>query len=190
MMNPGYELYLLVSALLMAATMVATLATALIILRQATLLGQQNQVNALIELQREWESPRLRALRSRSAAEPADLKVLEPILEFLEEFAGFRKRNVLNNELIWDTTIGWHAAHYYFYNAENGNIEALRSRWGDPSLFQNLEKILWPSYVDNEIEERKTMDEAKIKQELTTTKPYFVEGELACDERDIHKSSN
>jgi len=188
-MGPGYGLYLLVSVAILGATMVATLATALIILRQATLLGQQNQVNALIELQREWESPRMHFLRSRWAAETTDLGAVEPILEFLEEFAGFRKREVLNNELIWDTTIGWHAVHYYFYNDENGNIENLRSRWRDKSLFQNLEVVLWPAYIENECKER-GMNEEGIKQELRETKSCFVEAEKECNAHRLSESPN
>lgn len=179
----------LVSALILAGTMVATLATAIIILKQASLLGEQNQVNVLVELQRDWESLRMHSLRSRWGANTADLDALEPILEFLEEFAGFRKRGVLNDELVWDTTIGWHAVHYYFYNAENGNIEKLRERWLDQSLFQNLEKELWPSYVGDESEQRAT-SEQKIKEEFSLTSQLFIDAEKKCNAYRLSQSSD
>jgi hypothetical protein len=96
----------------------AAVATAVIIWRQASLLRQQNQLNALLSLQLEWESNRLRLQRSIWArsldGETRNLLALEPVLEFLEEFAGYWLRGVLDNELIWDSTIGWHAARYRF----------------------------------------------------------------------------
>ena len=153
-------------------TMGGTVATAIIILLQARLLRQQNQVNALILLQQEWESPRLHSLRSRWGSAENDLESLEPILEFLEEFAGFRKRKLLTDELVWDTTIGWHAARYYFYNRENGNIDKLRDDWKDRQIFQNLERELWRGYLEKE-----GRLEEIVKQEFLDTKQRFLEGE-------------
>ena len=177
-MTPGYELYYLISSLISAAAMLAVTATAFIIQSQARLLREQNQVNALILLQQEWESARLHSLRTSWAWAPLkEVAVLEQILEFLEEFAGFRKRNVLTNELIWDTTIGWHAARYYFYNKENGNIDKIRADWKDPQIFQNLEKELWPGYIANELSERSGRSEEHIKQELKDTMELFLERE-------------
>jgi hypothetical protein len=159
-------------------TMGGTVATAFIIWQQAHLLREQNQVNALILLQQEWESPRLHSLRSNWAWAPTkETEALEPILEFLEEFAGFRKRKVLNDQLIWDTTIGWHAARYYFYNMENGNIDKFRKDWQDNQIFQNLEKELWRSYVRNELSERPDKNEEHIKRELRDTMERFLERE-------------
>jgi hypothetical protein len=167
-------------------TMAGTIATALIIWRQAHLLNQQNQVNALLELQRDWESRRMHSLRSSWAWAPMERnEALEPILEFLEEFAGSRKRKVLNDELIWDTTIGWHAARYYFYNMENGNIDKFRKDWLDGQIFQNLEQTLWPAYIRNESKQNKKSRKAarksedQVKQELRNTMNLFLEREKA-----------
>jgi hypothetical protein len=167
-------------------TTAGTIATALIIWRQAYLLNQQNQVNALIELQRDWESHRMHSLRSSWAWAPTErTEELEPILEFLEEFAGFRKRKVLNDELIWDTMIGWHAARYYFYNLENGNIDKFRKDWVDGQIFQNLEQTLWPAYVRNESKQNKKFhgaaakSEDQVKEELRNTMSLFLEREKA-----------
>ena len=85
--------------------MFGALATALIILIQARQLRLQIQLSALIDLQREWESPRMRDLRTRWAKDSKQMDALEPILEFLEEFAGLRRRRVMSNKLIWDSTL-------------------------------------------------------------------------------------
>jgi hypothetical protein len=98
--------------------LVATIATAWYVRGQATLLRMQNELNALIQLNTFWDSEYIRTLRSRWAQDELrnhlgdsdrDLFSLEPLLEFLEEFAGLHKRKVLGDELIWDSTIGWHA---------------------------------------------------------------------------------
>ncbi len=171
-MTAGFQLYYLVTILISAVTALGTIATAYIILRQADLLRIQNQVTALIQLQQQWESPRLQALRSTWAWAENDIEALEPILEFLEEFAGFKKRNLLTDELIWDTTIGWHAARYYLYNEINGNIKKIRNGWKDDQIFQNLEKELWPAYLKSE-----GRSEECVRQELLDTKQKFLEGE-------------
>lgn len=170
--TPGYQLYYLISSVVSAVGMLAAVATALIILRQARLIREQNQVSALIQLQQQWESPRLHSLRSTWAWAETDIEALEPILEFLEEFAGFKKRNLLTDELIWDTTIGWHAARYYLYNKTNGNIEKIRNGWRDDQIFQNLERELWPASLKSE-----GRSEESVRQELLDTKQKFLEGE-------------
>jgi hypothetical protein len=194
-MTPYYELYLVLSIVVSVITSSATLATAFIILRQASLLREQNQLNALISLQREWESPRLRSHRSgwaRSSNSPAaaimeydfktvadyarKLAALEPVLEFLEEFAGFWKRGVLDDGLVWDSTIGWHASRYYLYSADDGSIASLRERWGDTTLYQNLE-MLWDSYVNEEIKNRPGLHKALLEKEIRDTKQSFIKAE-------------
>jgi hypothetical protein len=160
----------------------AALLTFFAIWIQARLLKKQLQVQALIDLAKEWESGRLQGLRSRWGHDERDLVALEPVLEFLEEFAGFLKRKVLNRDLLWDTTIGWHASRYYFYNHYNDNFTKLRDQWIDPTLFQNLRDELWPAYVKKEIEARKKegMTREKLEQDLRATKPHFLKAEAAC----------
>jgi hypothetical protein len=163
-------------------TAMAAAATAFIILSQASLLKTQLQVQTLIDLAKEWDSTRMRELRSRWAKDEGDLAALEPILEFLEEFAGFKKRGVLNRDLLWDTTIGWHASRYYFYHQGNGNVAKLREQWKDHTLFQNLALELWPDYVNKEVDERKAerMTREKLEQDLRATKMEFLKAEAAC----------
>ena len=173
-----------------ALTMFGTLATALIILIQDHLLRVQSQVSALIELQRQWESRRMRNLRTRWAKDSKQMDGLEPILEFLEDFAGLRRRRVMSNKLIWDSTLGWHAARYYFYNMDK--IKEIRHQWkDDETIFQNLEKVLWPAYLKKEKLERR-LDAKQIEQEMEKTKSLFIkaEEEEACDARCIPEGSD
>jgi hypothetical protein len=168
-------------------------ATAVIIWWQARLLRQQNQLNALLSLQQEWESDRVRKRRSKWAEslndQPDALLALEPVLEFLEEFAGYWLRRVLDNELIWDSTIGWHAARYYFYSHADGSIDQLRAKWGgDQTLYQNLEK-LWKSYVKVELKKRRGLNKAALEKEIRDSKPAFLEAEK-YDASDGSKSSD
>jgi len=88
----------------------------------------------------------------------------------------------LNRDLLWDTTIGWHASRYYFYNQANGNVAKLREQWKDHTLFQNLELELWPDYVNKEVDERKAerMTREKLEQDLRATKMEFLKAEAAC----------
>jgi hypothetical protein len=102
---------------------------------------------------------------------------LEPVLEFLEEFAGYWSRGVLDDELVWDSTIGWHAARYYFYNHDDGSIDSLKVKWGgDTTLYQNLAK-LWESYLKEEMRNRTGLDRIKFEHEIRNTKESFLEAE-------------
>jgi len=83
---------LTISGLIMVApgfTMVGAFVTAYIIWSQAGLLRAQNELHAIIELQKEWNSERMLTLRSAWAVNEGDIERLEPILEFLEDFARF-----------------------------------------------------------------------------------------------------
>src|SRR5216684_3688790 len=86
-------------------------------------------------------------LRDRVTDDDRDFDTLEPLLEFLEEFASLRRQKILDDELVWDSTIGWHAARYYFYNFDNNNVGWLRSNWMDGTLYQNLEILAFRMLV-------------------------------------------
>lgn len=162
-----------------------TLAAAWFIWKQAKLLRTQNQLQTLTQLYAAWDSARIRTLRSRwaedelrssrLAEDDRDLDSLELILEFLEEFAGLRVRGVLDDRLVWDTTIGWHAVRYFFYNDANGNIGRLRAKWLDRTLYQNL-GVLWDTYRRVETNERGINEQELIKQ-VEETKPKFLAAE-------------
>jgi hypothetical protein len=171
------------------AAVTATVATALFVWKQAGLLRIQNQLQALIQLNSAWDSTRMRFLRSswaedelrdRLTDDDRDLDTLEPLLEFLEEFASLRRQKILDDELVWDSTIGWHAARYYFYNFDNNNVGRLRSNWMDGTFYQNLE-MLWQGYLKIEANER-GIDEKELIKQIRETKPNFLKAE-----RNVHR---
>jgi hypothetical protein len=148
----------MVATILSIVAVLASIASALFIRIQARLLREQNQLQALIQLASTWNSEIMRLRRARwaederrihIAEEGRNLDALEPVLEFLEEFAGLLGTRVLDDRLVWDSTIGWHAARYYLYNQDNGNLARLRDKWQDATLYQNL-SLLWQRYVEVE----------------------------------------
>lgn len=161
---------------------VGTLLTAGIIYWQARLLRVQNQVQALLQFNLAWDSREMYALRAKWAANPSNLEIVEPVLEFLEEFAGLGARGIFKKALIWDSTIGWHAARYYFYNLENGVLPRLRAKWLDETLYQNLDR-LWRHYQTVEQRERRE-DGKSLEEQLRQTKGKFLEDEKA---RYVHR---
>ncbi len=164
----------------MALAAIGTCATAGIILWQAWLLRIQNQLQALLKLNSTWESKRLLKLRADWARKErtgeSKLEESEPLLEFLEEFAGLAERKVLDRRLVWDSTIGWYAARYYLYNKENGKIEQIRTQWGpDPTLYRNLE-WLGAGYLEVERRER-GINEEKLVQQIRNQREAFLKDE-------------
>jgi hypothetical protein len=158
-----------------ALSAAGSLLTAAIIYWQARLLRVQNQVQALLQFNLAWDSREMHALRAGWAANPSDLAAVEPVLEFLEEFAGLGVRGVFKRELIWDSTVGWHAARYYFYNLENQVLSRLRAKWLDETLFQNLER-LWRHY--QAVESRKRFEGNKsLEEQMRQTKDKFLADE-------------
>ena len=161
-----------------------SIASAAFVWTQTRLLRSQNQMQALLELNSRWESDRLQGLRGRWAEDELrtrlseddrDLFSLEPLMEFLEEFATLGRQKILDAQLVWDSTLGWHAVRYYFYNSENGNIARLREKWIDATLYQNL-AILWEEYTSVETIERGITEDELTKQ-IRETKDKFLEAE-------------
>jgi hypothetical protein len=114
-------------------------------------------------------------LRTHLADEDRILDAAEPILEFLEEFAGLHKRRIPDDELVWDSTIGWHAARYYSYNLDNGNVARLRDQWQDATLYQNLAE-LWRGYLKVEAAER-GINEQALTDQIRATRQKFLAAE-------------
>jgi hypothetical protein len=172
----------MIATILSIVAVAAGLLTALFIWKQVRLLRTQNQLLALIQLSANWNSNGMSLLRYRWAEdelrahladEDRNLDALEPILEFLEEFAGLRERRILDDELVWDSTIGWHAARYYFYNHDNGNVGRLRAQWQDATLCQNLAG-LWRRYLKVETAERGINEQELIKQVRATRQKFLA----------------
>lgn len=152
----------------------ATVLAVVTIWWQASLLRRQIKADALIEYEKTWRSDSMVHLRSSWASNEKDLDQLERILEYLEEFAGLQAQAVLDDRLVWDSTLGWHAARYYFYN--QASIETLRVKWQDHSLFENLQKRFWPRYLKQEWE-RRGVTKDKLEEELRATKQIFMDAE-------------
>src|SRR6266849_540141 len=98
------------------------------------LIKQQMQLQAIIELDKEWNSTEMLAKRKAawtSENEPA-IDDIESVLEFLEKVSTFEKEGVISPDLIWDT-FGWYVSRYYCYSKAvikgiRGN-EGLRRKW-------------------------------------------------------------
>jgi hypothetical protein len=156
-----------------ALAALGSIGTGVIIFWQARLLRIQNQINALLQLNSVWDSDAMLALRSFWAREPEQPDRAEQVLEFLEEFAGLGRRRILRKKLIWDSTIGWHAARYYFYNKENGNFDRLKAKWLDETLYQNLDR-LWRDYVSVENRERRKTGRKSLEEQIRQTRQKFI----------------
>jgi hypothetical protein len=185
----------MVATILSIFAVVASVASASFIWIQARQLQTQNQLQALIQVGSTWNAETMRfqrgvwaadELRTRLTDDGRNLDALEPILEFLEEFAGLLTRRVLDDKLVWDSTIGWHAARYYLYNQDNGNLARLRDKWQDASLYQNL-SLLWKRYVEVEARERGISEPELIKQ-IHATREKFLAAE--CNAYRLSQSSD
>lgn len=167
-----------------SATLLVGLITVGVIWWQGSLIKKQMQLNALIDLEKEWNSQEMCMARSKAFTDSPDTDDLEIVLEFLEKFAYFQKVKVLDRDLVWDSTLGWYAFRYYYYNEEK--IPKIRNKWRD-DLYVNLEN-LYTSYQDIEAKE-KNKEVEKIKQDLNATKNDFLESEKKiCKNKHLKKS--
>jgi hypothetical protein len=105
-------------------------------------LKKQLEMEVLIDLFKEWNSDKMRKIRSDyfiEAITDKDLDKKEDVLEYLEKMASYYRRKMIDKELIWDT-IGWYVLRYYYYNRDA--IEKIRKRWrNDKTLYQDLEDL-------------------------------------------------
>jgi len=157
-------------------TMVGTVSTAIIILWQAQLLRKQNQVEALLGLNKRWDSKQLLKLR-RIWATSEGVPPTEAVLEFLEECAALsgKYRKVFNGNLIWYSVLGWYAAHYFIYNCDNENIKNIRCKWSDPSLYSDIQRLTL-KYIAIEAKRLKQTRES-IRKRILSYKKKFKEDE-------------
>jgi len=158
------------------ATLLVGWITFFIIWWQGSLLKQQIQFQTYLELEKEWNSEEMIKVReeiARSKSDSSQLYKLETILEFMEKFSLFKKRNAMDMEFILCSSIGWYAVRYYYYNREN--IEFLRKEYLDNELYVEL-RDLYNDYL--KYEGIKTPDKIKIfEEDLQKTKDKFFENE-------------
>lgn len=153
---------------------------------QGYLIKEQMQLQALIELDKEWNSTEMLAKRHKAwgATGSVEKDSVEPVLEFLEKVSTLEKWNVVAAELIWDT-FGWYVWRYYYYSFSA--IQELREDWTnltDPTLYCDLQS-LWIKLLYLEVKERnkrrhsgrRELADIEAIQELEKTKPKFAGAE-------------
>lgn len=154
---------------------------------QGHLIKQQMELQAALELDKEWNSEEM--LENRSAAwndqNEADQDTIEGVLEFFEKVSTFEKRGVISLDLIWDT-FGWYMWRYYHYTS--AVIQVLRRNWtpkrADPTLYADLE-ALFPKLLHRETERRNrhrskgqpALTEKDVIEELDMTRDKFIAAE-------------
>ncbi len=160
---------------------------------QGHLLRRQIELQAVIDLYKEWNLGSMPKKRSAawSAANTPDPNTVEDVLEFLEEVSALEKEGFVSHGLIWDT-FGWYVWRYFFY-CEN-LINELRKNWTpgmpDPTLYQDLEGF-YHKLLRMEVEERNDrmgdeggqLTEDDVKRELEETRTKFVESERRLGNR-------
>lgn len=168
------------------ATLFAGLLAGAIVWWQGHLIKGQMQLQAIIELEKEWNS--MEMLKKRSGAwgddDLPDKERIEGVLEFLEKVSTLEKRGVISDDLIWDT-FGWYVWRYYYYS--RGVIDQIRNDWTnstDGTLYSDLEK-LWNKLCEREIAERnkskrtgaRQLTEGEFRAELDKTRARFIKSE-------------
>ena len=137
------------------ATLIAAI-TARFAYNQANLLKKQIQLQAILDLDREWNFEEMMETRASVWTDdhrPKEDKI-EDLLEFLEKVSSLEERGIIDPDLIWDT-FGWYMIRYYRYCAPVIE-DVLRRRWThkpDPTLYQDLQS-LYEKLVEREARER------------------------------------
>jgi hypothetical protein len=145
---------------------------------QMELQARQMELQAIIDLHKEWNSTEMIENRRRAWNDrnQADKFRIEDVLEFLEKVSTFERRGAISAELVWDT-FGWYVWRYYHYSAEV--IGDLRKEWTpkkpDPTLYQDLE-VLYDKLLKQEIG-RRGLTERDAKEELDMTREKFITSE-------------
>ena len=168
------------------ATLFAGLLAGTIVWWQGHLIKGQMQLQAIIELEKEWNSNEMLTKRKNawSANDKPDKGHIEGVLEFLEKVSTLEKRGVISDDLIWDT-FGWYVWRYYHYSKYV--IAELRDDWTnmtDPTLYGDLEE-LWNKLLKCEVAERnkrrrtgaRELTTEEVIAELDNTKKRFVQTE-------------
>jgi hypothetical protein len=121
------------------ATLFVGLLAAIVVYWQGALIKRQLAFSTYLDLDKEWNSlDMMNARRNAHVDENIwDVSPLEAILEFFEKLASLFKTSRDIN-FIYDSTLGWYAAHYFLYAREHGRIKHLRALWED-DIYSDLE---------------------------------------------------
>jgi hypothetical protein len=175
------------------ATLFAGLLAAAIVWWQGHLIKGQMQLQAIIELEKEWNCDEMLTKRKNAWASNGkpDKEHIEGVLEFLEKVSTLEKRGVISDDLIWDT-FGWYLWRYYYYSRDV--IAQIRDDWSnstDGTLYSDLER-LWHKLRKREIAERnkskrtgaRNLTDEEFRAELDKTGEKFIRTERGLITRD------
>ena len=145
------------------ATLLAGLIAADVVVWQVYLVKRQLAFSTYLDLDKEWNSEEMLEVRRTvhpPDSEQWDYSRLEAILEFFEKLASMFK---LSGEMpfVYQSTLGWYAAHYFLFAREHHQIQHLREMWRD-QLYDELENF-YKFYV---VGEAGSHPEAQRKWEL------------------------
>jgi hypothetical protein len=132
-----------------ASSLLIGLIAAGVIWWQGSLIKRQIAFSTYIEFDKEWNSRDMieTRIKVRDSQDRWDDSSLEGVLEFFEKLASFRLKGVLDSELIFDSTLGWYAARYWFFSREE--VKRLRGVWKD-QVYGDLER-LYDEYLTLEV---------------------------------------
>jgi hypothetical protein len=127
-----------------AATIFAGLLAFSMVWWQGHLINKQMELQAIIELAKEWNCREMLTMRKEAWDEnnKPDKDKIEPVLEFLEKVSTLERRGVVSADLIWDT-FGWYVWRYHHYSTSV--IDQIRDDWTnktDPTLYCDLEDLV------------------------------------------------
>jgi hypothetical protein len=172
------------------------LLASIIVYSQIMSLKQQLQVQTLADYSKQWNSSEMIAkrriainiLKFKYVPQDVNIDPLEQVLELLEDFSIFANYKVIDQELVWKSTLGWYASRYFCYSDENGSIKAIRKKWGlpdkpDKTYYEELES-LYTQYLDNEVDSvmkdesgSKEEKRRKLKEAYHNAKDKFIQSE-------------
>lgn len=166
-------------------TLVLAITTALVIYWQGNKLKMQIQLQALLELDRDWNKREMRKLRAKACEilkkipkknlTEVELDIVEHLFEYLEKICSFQKMSILESNSLW-SILGWYIVRYYYYGFEA--IKLLRKRWTndyDPTLYKDMENV-YKKLIEREIKERRKNKE-DLEEEFKKTRDNFFKSE-------------
>jgi hypothetical protein len=151
-----------------AATLLVGLVTADVIWWQGYLIKRQLAFSTFIEFDKEWNSSEMLEIRKKVRHPQGiwDVSSLEGVLEFFEKIAAFRIAGVIDFDLIYNSTLGWYAALYWFFAREGGQIRSLRDEIWKDYVYGDLEN-LYSEYLSQGDEDQKAWESKRKETEAT-----------------------
>jgi hypothetical protein len=135
----------------------------IVVYSQLISLRDQLQLQALMEYSKQWNSQEMKdkrktamnILKLKPVPQDVNIDPLEQVLELLEDFSSLANKKIIDQKLVWKSSLGWYASRYFYYSRENGSIEMIRSKWcsesqKDNTYYEELES-LYDQYLDNEV---------------------------------------